>query len=46
MELYWSMGQRQQAINLFQHLTAVLAGDYGVRPSPETVALYERFGGE
>jgi len=46
MELYWSTGQRQQAINLFQRLTAVLAGDYGARPSPETVALYERFRGE
>ena len=43
MELHWRTGQRQKAIDLFQRLATLLAGDYGVRPSPETVALYERF---
>ena len=42
MELYWRTGQRQKAIDLFQRLSALLADDYGVKPSPETVALYER----
>jgi ATP/maltotriose-dependent transcriptional regulator MalT/DNA-binding SARP family transcriptional activator len=42
MELYWRTGQRQKAIVLFQCLSTLLADDYGVRPSPETVALYER----
>ena len=42
MELYWRTGQRQKAIDLFQRLSALLAEDYGVKPSPETVALHER----
>jgi DNA-binding SARP family transcriptional activator len=43
MELYWRMGQMQKGLDLFQHLSTLLADDYGVKPSPETVALYEKF---
>jgi ATP/maltotriose-dependent transcriptional regulator MalT len=42
MELCWRNGQRQKAIDLFQRLAVLLADDYGVKPSPETVKLYER----
>jgi DNA-binding SARP family transcriptional activator len=42
MELFWRMGQRQKAIDLFLRLAGLLADEYGIKPFPETVALYER----
>ncbi|MGD0154081.1 MAG: BTAD domain-containing putative transcriptional regulator, partial [Thermacetogeniaceae bacterium] len=42
MKLYRSLGQRQKGIDLFQQLSAILADNYGIKPSPETVELYEQ----
>jgi DNA-binding SARP family transcriptional activator len=36
------MGQRHKAVDLFQRLTVLLAEEYAVKPSPETVVLFER----
>jgi len=42
MEAYLKKGNRPMAIKTFRQCAAVLEKEYGVKPLPETTALYQR----
>ncbi len=40
MSCYWKMGKRSAALNQYQECERILEHELGVKPSPETMALY------
>jgi len=42
MELLWQNGQKQQALSLYQELSAFMVKEYEATPSSETITLYEK----
>lgn len=42
MEILWQLGEKQQALSLFQDITAALAKEYDITPAPDTLAIYEK----
>ncbi|MGH2669874.1 MAG: AfsR/SARP family transcriptional regulator, partial [bacterium] len=45
MKALTAMGRRAEALYLYRQCEALLQRELGVRPSPETIALFERIAG-
>lgn len=42
MEIFWEIGQKEQAISIYRELSAHLQKDYGIEPNWETTMLYNK----